>query len=882
MKKRIFSGALALVMLLGCAMNAGAYELPCAYDETYYATLDYYGAPTQASVVKSYQLRGHTSVTDYGVYDEVINLTDSTSPVIDGGKLTFTPQPGAEKFYFEGRTTQPFEDLPWTIAVSYKLNGAPARAEDLAGKTGLVEIDIDAVPNLRAPAYTRDNLVLTVAAVFNDDDITSLHAEGGQVQLIGNLRTVLLAVLPGEEQHFAIQVGSDSFFFSGLLFLAVPATLGQLDKIAELKEAKEDLEDSADTLSNSLDAILDSLDGMSGSLSATAAGLDRLNRARGTVSDRKDDIYAAADGLHDLEAARAAVSAGKDGLSQSADLALDSLDSLSTSLAALDRYGDMVSATLDETVDTLNSANANLQGLSAHLKTTRELVTKLQANTKDLSKLLTELEPHSDEALRIADNLAWNADTLEENLEDLQDDMAALERALRLTTGLSPLTADDLLGLLSAEEQAQMKEVLSLHKQYEAYLKANSLTEGQLSFESFIIAGAYKQFCEATVKQVVEQQAPAQVEAAVEQFAQANGRAPTEEELAAIQAQVVEAVTAAATAALPTLEQFVQAPAAQPYVEQAAAAAAAYDQFAAKLPILDAANAKLGEVNRILTNITAPTSRVVKDLNDLCRDMTATGADDDLTHTLELVRDLLQTLNDHRGTGKDLLKNLDGAGDLLRQLTDSGDALLGDVDDLMGIVNSHHADTKQAVADVEALSQSLQSTLNTTSTALRQAKDILNAAGPSLDAGTEKTLGGLSSAVDAVRASGGDLDAGTQATLAGIAAALRQSTTGLGQSSAIRGAKNDIHDLIQDQWDQHSGGVDGLLNMDAGATPVSMTSAQNPAPQSVQYVMRTQEIKEEDTKAAPQEPQQPEKRSFWQKIGDMFADLWNSFIGIFS
>lgn len=882
MKKRILSGALALLLLLACPLSAGAYTLDAAYDETYYATLDYYGAPTQASVVKSYQLRGQTTVTDYGVYDEVINLTDSTSPVIDGGKLTFTPKSGAEKFYFEGRTTQPFDDLPWTVAVSYQLNGAPALAQDLAGKTGLVEIDIDAVPNPAAPEYLRTNLVLTVAAAFNDDDITSLHADGGQVQLIGNLRTVLLAVLPGEEQHFAIQVGTDSFSFSGLLFLAVPATLGQLEKVADLKEAKEDLEDSADTLSDSLDAILDSLDGMTGSLNATAAGLDRLNSARGTISARKDDIYAAADGLHDLDDARAAVSEGKDGLSQSADLALDSLDSLSTSLSALDRYGAMASATLDETVDALNDMNGTLQSLSTHLKTTKELVTKLQSDTKSLSELLTDVESHNDQALRLADDLAWNADYLEDNLDDLQADMDDLERALRLTSGLTPLTADDLLGLLSAEEQAQMKEVLSLHKQYEAYLKANSLNQSQLTFESFIIAGAYQQFCEATVKQAVEQNAPTQVEAAVAQFVQANGRAPGEEELAAIQAQVIEAVTAAAKAALPTLEQFTQAPAAQPYVEQATAAAAAYDQFSAKLPMVDAVNAKLREVNKVLTNITAPTGRVVGDLSDLCRDVTATGTDEDLSDTLELLRDLLQSLDDHKGTGKDLLAHLDDSGNLLGRIADSGEALLGNVDSLMSIVNAHHPNVKQAITDVEATSKALQTTLNTTSAALRQAKDVLSAAGPSLDTGTEKTLNGLSSAVDAVRASGADLDAGTRATLAGIAAALRQSTTGLGQSGSIRTAKSNIHDLIEDQWDQHSGGVDGLLNMDAEATPVSMTSPQNPAPQSVQYVMRTQEIKVEEPKAELVQPEEPEERSFWQRVGDMFVDLWNGFIGLFS
>ena len=50
---------------------------------------------------------------------------------------------------------------------------------------------------------------------------------------------VLFMVMPGEEQHFAIRVGSDDFSFSGLVLLAVPATLQQLDQIADLRQAKE-------------------------------------------------------------------------------------------------------------------------------------------------------------------------------------------------------------------------------------------------------------------------------------------------------------------------------------------------------------------------------------------------------------------------------------------------------------------------------------------------------------------------------------------------------------------------------------------------------------------------------------------------------------------
>ena len=58
------------------------------YDEAYYATLDYYGNLAEGSVVKSYTMNGATSLTDYGTYDDVVNLTDSTTPSTSNGKTS--------------------------------------------------------------------------------------------------------------------------------------------------------------------------------------------------------------------------------------------------------------------------------------------------------------------------------------------------------------------------------------------------------------------------------------------------------------------------------------------------------------------------------------------------------------------------------------------------------------------------------------------------------------------------------------------------------------------------------------------------------------------------------------------------------------------------
>ena len=327
---RVGSCALSALMVLGSIPAAAIGDgVTATYDEAYYAMTDYYGNLTDGSVVKSYRTNGIATLTDYGDYDEIINLTDGTVPARNGGMTTFRLDekalPGT--FYFEGKTTKPFQQLPWTISMSYTLNGVPTKAEDLAGQAGVVEIRLDIVPNERASEYARNNYTLEAMAIFNQDDILSLEAPGAQVQLIGNLRAVLFLGLPGEECHYTIRVGSEDFAFGGMTFLMVPATLSQLEEIAKLSERKDDLEDNYNKLSDSLDVLLDSMNGISGSLYATANGLDKLNQARDTFSKGKGTLYEQADTLQE--------SLG--GLQSALDLLPDHIDKAAIAVDDTDR-----------------------------------------------------------------------------------------------------------------------------------------------------------------------------------------------------------------------------------------------------------------------------------------------------------------------------------------------------------------------------------------------------------------------------------------------------------------------------------------------------------------------------------------------------------------
>ncbi len=829
---RVLALGLALTVAAGSLVPAAkAMTIPASYDETYYATLDYYGGVREASVVKSYRLNGAESVTDYGEYDQVVNLTDGAAPVVDGGKLTFTMGEDApEKFYFEGKTQKPFEDLPWAIAVSYKLNGLPVPAEELAGKTGLVEICLDITPKPSAPAYGRDNLVLTVAAAFNDDDIVSLEAPGAEVQLVGNLRTVLFAALPGEEDHFVIRVGSEDFSFTGLILLAVPATLQQMEKVADLKEAKEKGEDSLDAIGDSLDVILDTLEGMSGSLHATANGLDQLGSARSTVSQGKGEVYS------------------------QTDLALEGLNGLVGTLGTMDRYSGVASQAITDLNGNLNKLNQTTQGLAPELENARKTITAIQADTKALSELLTDVEGYNRRATNIANSLSNGMDDLDGELEGMRFALDMLEVALKNTKGLSTIKTSDMLGLLSPEEAAQMKQVLELRSAYESYLAENGLGESDLSFEDFIVLAAFQQGYEKQVEQTAKEKVAEAYTAYAQQVTLAGGTPMSPEDFAAgeMGQAVVKAVKEQAQANFQAAyTAFLTGGSAELSAAKAQAKAAgdAYAQFAANLPMVDTVNGKIKEINNMIVGLTDPTARLVGELSDICELVGDTGTADDLTSLAKLCRDLLKTLKEHEGEGVELLAHADEVGDLLSRITVTADTALADLDSLIATLNTYEPELQSAVTDIQTLSTAAQAALGGTAAAIGSAEGLLKSAGPQLDAGTANTLSGLS-------------------------AALRKATTGLEQTGVIRDAKTTISGLIDDEWDAHSGQVDGILNMDANATPVSMTDQRNAAPRSVQYIMRTQEIKVEEPEEEQLEEQAAEKTTFWQRVVNMFKGIW--------
>ena len=871
----VLSALLALSSVPVCAVDNGVSPV---YDEAYYAMTDYYGNLTEGSVVKSYLTNGYSTLTDYGQYDEVLNLTDGTVPSSAGGMTTFRFDAGTapSHFYFEGKTTRPFEALPWTLAVSYKLNGVPTRAEELAGKTGVVEINLDAIPNPDAIEYARNNYTLEAMAIFNQDDILSLEAPGAQVQLIGNLRAVLFIGLPGEECHYTIRVGSEDFSFGGLTFMLVPATLSQLEEITKLSERKNDLEENYNKLSGSMDSLLDAMAAMTGSLNASASGLDRLNQARNIFSNGKGSIYSGTDAL-------------RADLSNLADV----LEPVEGQITALSKTITNSKATLNSMVDAVKDLRKDLEDVEDALEDLRDGKGDLKA------------------VLRASGDLQSSLNSLRKALGDTSASVPE-EPVIKPGTG--------------TELKEQMKQVVQLHGIYEkaeagsaeAFFtsmlalqgKTNTeiaaavpvlcdtlkkIQDGKLSLEAVAalnpdgatLIGLYLQinkkgmsfqkFCESVLPAKYPDKSTSEIKKLAKMmndlwlvYASGDTTGQTlsadfyetyadvleDEAIYALSGSLLQndgpdssdsESTAGADAKSSESDSSTDTGNGSAAGEQADNAENSGDQ-----------DEDLGENDKpndaIIDLITDGIDNAASQINDLQKKLNG-AMNTVVPPTQNVLRDLAALCGELNGL-TDMLDDADDLTDAIRDSSADLRSILGDVEDLRDTLNDYEPTLQETLKTVSSLSTSAIKTIRDTQSLVTDTENLMKSTGSTLDSGTKQTLEGL-------------------------AAVLRSTAKTMSTANQIKDAKSSICDIIEDTWDEYTGDVNNLLLMDATADAVSLTDSRNPAPQSIQVLIRTQEITVPDEDETETETAAAAQTTFWGRVAQMFKDFWSAITGLF-
>ena len=800
MKKIIRRGAAAtlaaVTLVTSAAVPVRAAAPRVQVDETMYVNLDYYGTATQINVVKGCTTNGLTEYTDYGTYDKVVNMTDDTAPEIGDGTVTWKLPEKNSRFYYQCTMPKNSVDLPWTFDVSYKLNGVEADASKLAGASGLVEVNVKATPNEKAKAYYKNNMVLTVLVPVDMEKCYSVDAPGAQVQSVGSYQAAMFAALPGEDGDFTVRVGTDNYENIGVIMMMVPGTLDELNRIKDLKEAKDTWREDGNKMYDSMNALLKTMESMKSDVSGVKGGLANLDQARGTVSANRKQIEAlSTQALADLQAVTDQTTV----MIPYLQTARDAVTDINSNTQALSNTMEDMQDELDRLYDRLGSLSKSLRSASDELN--KGLVSQ---QTQDaIEKDIVQRTAEGQKILEELDKLLGQGNT---SLAVTEQGIGSLNQSLATLDGMK-LKRIRKMKSAEKEETSVSSEAASGNGNGQTAGAAGSadITDSAGAADHAKTTGSANTTDDAEMAAGTESKDSAEQEAAG--AGSASGAAGNQAEKAAESATKTED-------------------------KDAEVNAFGTEVSAGALTAGPSGEPGSGGVND--ASWEDEIGNAEDDVEEALESLSATTYSADAASLVEETKGIFQKVEQAQKTAKTIVNKVNGAfktagditgktGSTLSALRSSTDELINLLDDMRVLIDTtdkYVPTMLDSLSDSEELMNRLTRALYTTHDMLGLLNDTLISAGDSLDAGTKATLQGMEKILD-------------------------KNLTMIDQLAAVREAGEDMKSTLDEQIDKFED-ENNFLNIDPEAEKISFTSSKNPSPNSVQIVLRTDEISDDD------------------------------------
>lgn len=400
-------------------------------EEVVYVNLNAGGAAESIDVVNILDIAAAGTLTDYGSYSSVRNMTTKDAITASGDEVKISAGK-AEKLYYEGRLAN--TESPWNVKITYTLNGREVKPEDLGGVSGNLKISLKITKN---PAYSGpdfyNNYALQGSVQFDTNKVKNLVAEGATIANVGEKKQLTYIALPGDGADYTITAEVSDFEYDGFSINAIPLNLSVeiddtelLSKVDALKDAISKLDDGAGTLSDGIKTLKNGVDTL-------AEKLKLLNSNSKTLKTGSNDFYAA---LKQVQSALDQTSALKDGAEKLAAASLKLQTSISQLAAgaekldssfSYDNYDQLVSAS------TLSAKNAEaVKTLTAKVS---ELETKIETYQTQAEQLKQLAEYEKTAAGAVSKETQEKQALVSSALTEYQTLKASFESLIELLSG---------------------------------------------------------------------------------------------------------------------------------------------------------------------------------------------------------------------------------------------------------------------------------------------------------------------------------------------------------------------------------------------------------------------------------------------------------------
>ncbi|MCH5185174.1 MAG: hypothetical protein J1F64_03515 [Oscillospiraceae bacterium] len=421
-KKAVLSAVIFSLCIRTCFPDVSHAAAPERIkDETVYVNLTSSGRIDSTVVVNAFKVNGRKKIADYGNYENIKNLSGEAKPSVNNGYIEFEVDPEADMFYYQGELKN--VKLPWEFDIKYFLDGKELTGEELIGKSGNVEIVLEAKSNPAAGSYFADNYLAQITIILDTDKFKNIVCTDAMTATIGSNKQLSLMVLPGMNKTYRVSAVAEEFETDGI-------------SIAMVKVS---------------DSINEKLDGLKVSLNDMASGIEQLTDATGQLKNGSEDLSEAVSLLNGGVASVARVTpsliSGMDEIDRGAWNIYEGSKRLSSASALIrGGLGELDSKSIDIIKGT-DTIIGGLNEMSASKNAVKAGINELNKSKSGINELSSGISVLSDGYKKIEDGLAETASKKEElsaGLEVLKGsdtDISALSGGLdTLKSGISELS----------------------------------------------------------------------------------------------------------------------------------------------------------------------------------------------------------------------------------------------------------------------------------------------------------------------------------------------------------------------------------------------------------------------------------------------------------
>lgn len=416
-------------------------EGTCEKQEVVYASMTATGAVKHLYVVNELFSEEPVMVKDFGTYNDVVNLTDSTNIACESDSVLCTVE--SESFAYQGNLAS--ADLPWNVSITYELDGKVCSPEEVAGKSGDLKISIETTQNRAIDPLYFDNYLLQITCTLPMDHASNIATDEGAIALNGSNTAVTFSGMPGKTGSYALTAHVEDFEMDGVSIAAIPfsmaieapdssALIAQFD---ELIEGTDKLDTGAKDLEKGATAFAAGTQQLESGTAQLQGGAQELSAG---VAAYVAGIAQISDGLAQAAAGSKTFTEQLEGLSQASAAIVHSLDQAQTQMQQLVNAIQASPTMSQAEKEAILAQLSGMSGQFSQLKDYASGVEGLADGYAPLDSSLTKLSDGLSEIAQQGDELTNGSAALDAGVSELANSSGSLAQgADRLSEGVSAL-----------------------------------------------------------------------------------------------------------------------------------------------------------------------------------------------------------------------------------------------------------------------------------------------------------------------------------------------------------------------------------------------------------------------------------------------------------